>query len=433
MKIPAGLANLLRLLGNRNYGLYVFGHWAGNIGLWMQRLAIGWLTWELTHSFGWLGVMAVADQMPSIVFGIFAGAVVDRVDYMKVLRVTQICTFLHSALLAALTLHGAMDIWLLITLTFLRGILSAFNRPSRMTVVYVLVGREQLASALAFNSMVFNSSRFFGPGVGGAIMAFAGTGWTFAVAAASMALFSILLHIIRIGPLPPRERPTESIVSDAVAGVRYALSHVGIQRQLTILVLVALFARPVTDLFPGFVSHVFDRGPDSLALLLVCHSIGAMAGGVWLTSRSAGVSGLSKVMIVSILFMAVVLAAFSVTTVFWVGCVAAVLLGLCFNIQAISNQTLIQYAVDPALRGRVVSLYGLIARGGPAVGALVMGTAADHFGLPVPLGFGAALCLVLWLWAWRQRRTMAAALEGAPPAAPDVPGAPAAVTAERVP
>lgn len=411
MRIPAGLANLLRLLGNRNYGLYVFGHWAGNIGLWMQRLAIGWLTWELTQSFGWLGVMAIADQVPSIVFGIFAGAIVDRVDYMKVLRMTQICTFLHSAILAALTLSGGMDVWLLLVMTLFRGVLTAFNRPSRMTVVYVLVGREQLASALAFNSMVFNSSRFLGPAIGGAIMATAGTGWTFAVAAAAMLLFSALLHVIRIGPLPPRERATESIVTDAVAGVRYALRHVGIRRQLIILVLVALFARPVTDLLPGFVADVFERGPEGLALLLICHSVGAMAGGLWLTSRSAGIAGLSRVMILSILFMAAVLLLFSVTTVFWVGCGLVGLLGLCFNIQAISNQTLIQYAVDPALRGRVVSVYGLIARGGPALGASLMGAAADRLGLSIPLGFGAALCLVLWLWAWRQRRTMAAALE----------------------
>jgi MFS family permease len=100
--------------------------------------------------------------------------------------------------------------------------------------------------------------------------------------------------------------------------------------------------------------------------------------------------------------------------VFWIGCLLVGLMGLCFNIQAISNQTLIQYAVDPAMRGRVVGLYGLIARGGPSLGALMMGVAADHFGLAIPLGFGAGLCLVLWLWVWRQRPAMAAALEGDP-------------------
>jgi predicted MFS family arabinose efflux permease len=418
LALPAGAATLRRLLGNRNYGLYVLGHWTGNIGLWVQRLAIGWLTWELTHSFGWLGVIAFADQAPSILLGVIAGAVVDRVDYMKVLRATQLLTFLHSSTLAVLTLTGTMDVWLLLAMTLFRGTLTAFNRPSRMTVVYVLVGRDMLASALAFNSMVFNSSRFFGPAVGGAIMSAAGVGWTFAVAASAMLVFNVLLHIIRIGPMPARERKAESILVEAVEGVRYALTHAGISLQLSILVLVALFARPVTDLLPGFAAHVFERGPDGLALLLICHSVGAMSGGLWLTSRAGGIKGLTRVMMVTILFMAAVLLLFSLNTVFWIGCGLVGLMGLCFNIQAISNQTLIQYAVDPALRGRVVGLYGLIARGGPALGALIMGVAADHLGLSVPLGVGAAACLVLWLWAWRQRKAMAAALEAEPMAEP---------------
>ena len=419
MTSPGGAGMLRQLLTNRNYGLYVFGHWTGNIGLWVQRLAIGWLTWELTGSFGWLGVIAFADQAPSILFGVIAGAVVDRVDYMKVLRITQGLTFVHSSILAALVLTGEMDIWFLFAMTLFRGVLTAFNRPSRMTVVYVLVGRDMLASALAFNSMIFNSSRFFGPAAGGALMSWVGVGWTFAAAASSMALFSLLLHIINIGPLPPREGKSGSILRESADGIRYAVTHAGIGMQLAILVLVSLFARPVTDLLPGFAADVFGLGPDALATLLIFHSIGAMSGGLWLTSRASGVKGLTSVMMVAMLFMSASLLLFAQNTVFWAGCLLVGLMGLCFNIQAIANQTLIQYAVDPALRGRVVGLYGLISRGGPSMGALIMGVAADHLGLHVPLTFGAGLCLVLWLWVWQQRKTMAAVLEADPEPAPE--------------
>ena len=414
MTLPAGLVTLKRLLVNRNYGLYVIGHWTGNIGLWVQRLAIGWLAWQLTESFGWLGVIAFADQVPSILFGVIAGAVVDRVDYMKVLRLTQALTGLHCAVLAVLTLGGSMDIWLLLVMTLLRGGLTAFNRPSRMTVVYVLVGRDLLPAALAFNSMIFNSSRFFGPALGGAIMATYGVGWTFALSAAMILIFSMVLLLIRIGPLPAREVATDSLLGEAVAGIRYAVSHAGIGLMLAIVVFVSLFARPVTDLLPGFVANVFGQGPDGLALLLISQSVGAMAGGLWLTSRASGIKGLTTITMITILCMAAVLLLFSQTTTFWIGCVLVGLMGLCFNVQAISNQTLIQYAVDPAMRGRVVGLYGLIARGVPALGALLMGVVADHLGLAVPLGLGAGLCLVLWLWVWRQRQAMMAALEVEP-------------------
>ena len=416
--LPAGLSTLKQLLSNRNYGLYVLGHWTGNIGMWVQRLAIGWLTWELTKSFGWLGVIAFADQVPSILFGVIAGAVVDRVDYMKILRLTQALTCLHCAVLAVLTLGGGMDIWLLLAMTLIRGVLTAFNRPSRMTVVYVLVGRDLLPAALAFNSMIFNSSRFFGPALGGAIMATSGVGWTFAVSAAAIFVFSVTLHLIRIGPMPKRTGATVSLINESVAGVRYAFRHTGIGLMLVILVFVSLFARPVTDLLPGFVADIFARGPEALAVLLISQSIGAMSGGLWLTSRSGGITGLTTVMMVTMLFMGAVLLLFSLTTTFWVGCVLVGLLGFSFNVQAISNQTLIQYAVDPAMRGRVVGLHGLIARGVPALGALVMGVIADHLGLAVPLGLGAGICLVLWLWVWRQRKALVAALEVEPDGKP---------------
>lgn len=382
----------------------------------MQRLAIGWLTWQLTESFGWLGVIAFADQAPSILFGVIAGAVVDRVDYMKVLRLTQTLTSLHCAVLAAFTLTDMMGIWLLLGLTVFRGVLTAFNRPSRMTVVYVLVGRDLLPAALAFNSMIFNSSRFFGPAIGGTVMASLGVGWTFALSAGMIFLFSLMLLLIRIGRLPARAAATDSLWGESVAGVRYAVSHAGIGLLLAIVVFVSLFARPVTDLLPGFVANVFGQGPDALALLLICQSVGAMSGGLWLTSRAKGIKGLTTITMVTILCMVAVLLLFSQTTTFWMGCVLVGLMGLCFNVQAISNQTLIQYAVDPAMRGRVVGLYGLIARGVPALGALLMGIVADHLGLAVPLGIGAGFCLVLWVWVWRKRRALIAVLEVEPPA-----------------
>ena len=415
MTLPAGLVTLKRLLANRNYGLYVFGHWTGNIGLWVQRLAIGWLTWQLTESFGWLGVIAFADQAPSILFGVIAGAVVDRVDYMKVLRLTQALTGLHCAVLAVLTLTDTMGVWLLLGMTLIRGVLTAFNRPSRMTVVYVLVGRDLLPAALAFNSMIFNSSRFFGPAIGGAVMASQGIGWTFAISSGMIFLFSLMLLLIRIGRLPARKAATDTLLGESVAGVRYAVSHAGIGLLLAIVVFVSLFARPVTDLLPGFVANVFGQGPDALALLLICQSVGAMSGGLWLTSRAKGIKGLTTITMITILCMVAVLLLFSQTTTFWVGCLLVGLMGLCFNVQAISNQTLIQYAVDPAMRGRVVGLYGLIARGVPALGALLMGVVADHLGLAVPLGIGASFCLLLWFWVWRKRKALIAVLEVEPP------------------
>ena len=135
MKVPGGLSALQRTFAIRNYRLYIVGNMTSNVGLWVQRVAIGWLTWELTKSTAWLGGIAMAESAPTIAFGIIAGTVVDRVDYFKLLRITQACSLAYSIAMAAFTFAGLMNIWLLLALTFARGSIIAFNRPSRMTVV----------------------------------------------------------------------------------------------------------------------------------------------------------------------------------------------------------------------------------------------------------------------------------------------------------
>ena len=182
MRIPVGFEILRQTLALRHYRLYVLGNITSNLGMWTQRVAMGRLTWELTHSTTWLGINAVAEAGPSIIIGLFAGAVIDRVDQFKLLRLMQTYSLVYSAVLAVLTLTHVIDIWMLTGVVLLRGVVIAFYRPTRMTVIYGLVGREFLPSALALNSMVFNTSRFLGPAIGGTIIATAGTGWSFVFA-----------------------------------------------------------------------------------------------------------------------------------------------------------------------------------------------------------------------------------------------------------
>jgi predicted MFS family arabinose efflux permease len=263
------------------------------------------------------------------------------------------------------------------------------------------------------NSMIFNTSRFIGPAIGGAIIVAGGAAWTFAMGAALFFVFTLSLRAMDVTPVKP-ERRQSSMVSDSLEGVRYILSHVGIRTQLSLLVVTSIFAKPVTDLLPGFAAQVFQRGPEGLALLLSFHGLGAMAGGLWLASRGKGLSGMTAMSIRNILLISIGLLLFSSTDVFWIACPLLAWIGYTFIVQGVSNQTLIQSAVDPALRGRVISIYGLVAQGVPAIGSLLMGGAAEHFGLRPPIAVGAMICLALWAWAWKERKPLAAILEADP-------------------
>jgi MFS family permease len=418
LKMPGGFRMLWRTLSIRDYRLYVIGNFTSYTGLWVQRVAIGWLTWQLTESPAWLGVIAFADQFPTILLGLFAGALTDRMGYFRLLRITQALTLVYSSIMAVLAFTGWIDIWSLLGLTLFRGTIVAFNRPSRMTVIYTLVGRELLPSAVSLNALIFNSSRFIGPAIGGAILVVASSGWAFAVGALMFLVFTICLRMMNEPVMPMPELSQQSILADSLEGLRYLFSHPGIRMQMVLLTTTSMFARPLTDMFPGFADEVFGNGAHGLALLQSAQGIGAMAGGALMLSYSR-LKGMTRLTLINILVMSLTTIAFTMTGagMFWLACILIGGVGYALTVQSTSNQTLIQSAVSPDMRGRVLGLYGLVARGGPALGALLMGIAAEHFGLRAPVIFGAALCILLWIWAWSRRKALANALEVDPPEA----------------
>ena len=418
LKMPGGFRMLWRTLSIRDYRLYVIGNFTSYTGLWVQRVAIGWLTWQLTESPAWLGVIAFADQFPTILLGLFAGALTDRMGYFRLLRITQALTLVYSSIMAVLAFTGWIDIWSLLGLTLFRGTIVAFNRPSRMTVIYTLVGRELLPSAVSLNALIFNSSRFIGPAIGGAILVVASSGWAFAVGALMFLVFTMCLRMMNEPVMPMPELSQQSILADSLEGLRYLFSHPGIRMQMVLLTTTSMFARPLTDMFPGFADEVFGNGAHGLALLQSAQGIGAMAGGALMLSYSR-LKGMTRLTLINILVMSLTTIAFTMTGagMFWLACILIGGVGYALTVQSTSNQTLIQSAVSPDMRGRVLGLYGLVARGGPALGALLMGIAAEHFGLRAPVIFGAALCILLWIWAWPRRKTLANALEVDPPEA----------------
>jgi predicted MFS family arabinose efflux permease len=212
-----------------------------------------------------------------------------------------------------------------------------------------------------------------------------------------------------------REQKTTSMASETVEGVRYVMAHPGIRSQLALMTAMSILVRPLTDLFPGFAADVFGQGPQGLAMLFTCHGIGAMLGGVWLTSR-ARLKGLTRINLRNVIFSGLVVFLFAVTPIFWIGCALVAVIGFAFVVQGISNQTLVQAAVAPEFRGRVVSIYGLINQGVPAIGSITIGGLAEHYGLELPVAAGAAICLMMGLLVWRRRAWMAKTLETEPDA-----------------
>lgn len=237
-----GILDFRRLLSNRKYSLYVVGNFCSTLGVWIQRVAIGWLAWELTKSPAWLGVIMFAEAGPTIVLGFVAGAMLDRYNQMFVLRLTQGLIITYSGLLAFLTFSQMLNIWLLLALVLFRGAVFAINRPARQTIVYALVGRELLANAVALNATVFNSSKFIGPAIGGVLLVAFGINGALLAALVLQLVFTALLALIGRIENIAKKRERESIIKEIAEGLRYVASHDGIRLQFAVLLAVSLFA-----------------------------------------------------------------------------------------------------------------------------------------------------------------------------------------------
>ena len=417
MAEATGFAAIRSALSHPNYARYTVGNVCSHLGTWVQRVAVGWLTWELTESGTWLGIIAFADLAPTVVLAPLAGAVADRVDRMKAIKVTQSLALLQAVALAALTFSGLITRELLLVLALSLGVVMAFNQPLRLSIVPGLVPRRDLSSAIGINSLSFNFARVGGPALAGIIIVTWGVAPAFAFNALSYLVFIAALFLMRVAPWrrPAAPKPLANIPLEIMEGFRYSVRHPGIGPLLVVLSAVALGGRAHVELLPGFAANVFGRGADGLAMLTSAMGVGAVAGGILLARRGA-VAGLTTIVTANMVLLAVALAGFTATDMFWLALPCLALSGFGMVTIGVGEQTLMQNAVDGAMRGRVLSLYGMIARGGPAFGALVMGGLSEFIGLRWPVAGGAALVLAAFLWALPRRHRIAAALETEAPA-----------------
>jgi MFS family permease len=371
---------------------------------------MGWLTWELTHSGTWLGLIAFADLFPTVVLTPFAGVLADRVDRRRMITVTQFLAMLQAVALAALTLLEVIEIWSLFALGLFLGIVMSFNVAARLALTTGLSRRENLPTAIGINSAVFNGARFLGPAVGGYIIVSWGIGGAFVFNAVSF--FATLVALIMMRDLHPDELATRKagVFSQLGEGVRYAWQHRGINTVLMVSSAVALGVKPFMELLPGIADDVYGGGAKALAELTSATGLGALVTALWLAQRGR-LRGLTIIVIASTVVSGAAVLAFSASQIYWLGLVCACVAGGAMTISGAGTQTLMQNAVEGTVRGRVMSLYGLIFRGAPALGALLLGILSGVIGLQPALAIGGAFSVLIGLLYWRLRRVAGRTLE----------------------
>ncbi len=416
MKLPFPyLATFFRVLSNRNYAIYVSGNTISIVGMWVQRIAIGWLVWELTGSGAWLGAVALAEFLPTVVLTPLGGVLADRFDRLMISIVSQAFALVQALILCALTALGTINVELVVLLSFVGGALGAINTAARLTLVPMMVPHDLLPSAIGINAITFNLARVVGPAIGGFLLAYFGLATAFAFNAASYAAIIVALLLLRLKPFEPKagkgQTLWQQIFGDLADACRYIFHHQALSTLLAVIGVSALLAHPITDLLPGFVGDVFDRGPGAFATFTMAMGWGAVGAGLWLAFRG-NVSGLTTITLTTVFLSGLTSALFAMTDIFQLAVVILFVAGFTHVVSGIASQTLIQTSIDEEMRGRVLGLWWTLMRGGAALGALLLGSLAEIFGFQGPLAVAGVFTMAAALVAVRRRAALSAQFEG---------------------
>ncbi|MDQ3560837.1 MAG: MFS transporter, partial [Pseudomonadota bacterium] len=288
---PASNASMVELTGwqslkatfrEPNYRVFTIGNIASLVGTWVQRITIGWLAWELTESGTWLGAVAFADLFPMVIVTPLAGAFADRADRLMTTRISQALLMVQAGALFLLTALGMMTIGVLLGLTLFGGIVTAFNQPARMALLPNLVDRRHLPTAIAINSIVFNTARFLGPMLAGVILVSGNVALAFLLNFVTFGAFLVALMRIRLSERDATDLTDIGLFSSLMAGLRYVRGHFGLAAMLLTLASSAIFVRPILELLPGYTDE-FGLDVEAFALFTSVVGAGAVAGAVWLS------------------------------------------------------------------------------------------------------------------------------------------------------
>lgn len=390
---------LLRALRHRNYRLFISGQLISLIGTWMQSVAESWLVYRLTGSAVLLGAVGFANRIPVLLFSTVGGAVADRYNRQHIVIATQLASMCLAGMLAFLTLSGRVQVWHLMAIAAVLGIVNAFDIPARQSFVVQLVAREDLPNAIALNSSMFNGARVVGPAVAGILVATVGEGWCFFGNAVSYLAVLLGLFSIRV-PRVQRAAQPRSALAHVAEGFRFALGSRPIRALLLLLGLVSLMGSPYAVLMPIIADQSFHAGARGLGILMGAAGVGALIGALSLARRTT-LRGYSKSIAFAAIGLGTSLVAFSAARQLWVAVILLVPVGFAMMTQMAASNTLIQSMVPDALRGRVMAIYSMMFMGMAPVGALLAGFLAERLGAGATIALGGAFCIaggLLLLW-----------------------------------
>lgn len=369
-------SGMFRSLRVRNYRLFFYGGLVSNTGTWMQRIAQDWLVLSLTggNAFA-LGIVTFLQFAPTLLVGLYAGILADRLEKQRLLAATQAVAGLSALALGTLDVSGVVQLWHVYAIAAVLGFATAMEAPARQAFASELVGRDNLANAVGLNSSSFNAARLVGPAIAGVLIGWIDTGPVFLINAASCVVIVVsLLRIDRdaLHRSPPLERGPGQL--------REALNYTKKRADLVLIIalacMVSLFGLNMQVLVPLMAREVFDKGATEFGLLSSALAVGTLFGAL-VSAKRAG-RPRQRLLIGAALAFGVMLVLLAFMPNFLTFALVLMPAGATSMLFIIAANTSLQLGLDPEMRGRVMSLHMLFFLGGGALGSPLVGWVSEQ-------------------------------------------------------
>ncbi len=387
---------LLRVFRHRNYRLFFSGQLVSLMGTWITQVAQGWLVYDLTHSPLLLGITSFAGQIPVFFITSLGGMVADRVDRRRTLMITQSLAMLQAATLAVLTLSGLIQVWEVVALALFKGLVNAFDVPTRQAFTVDMVGREDLRNAISLNSIMFNLARVVGPSIAGVIIAIWGTGVCFSIDAVSYGAVLIGIFLMVVPPRP--KRAAGKPLTELREGFHYAWNSHTIRLTLLLVSVLAACGASYVSQMPAVAREVLHQNAAGLGALMAAIGVGALFGAYGLARVPD--RHLLQTPILSALSFGLSLIAFSQSHLLWLSMLLLMPAGCSLVLLGGSVNTIIQTVSHDHVRGRIVALYTMSFIGMMPWGSLALGWLADEIGVGEAISLGGTLCVLAAIVAY---------------------------------
>jgi MFS family permease len=375
-----GLSATFRSLRYYNFKLYFLGQSVSLIGTWMERIAVNWLVYSMTHSALLLGVVNFAGQIPTLLLSPYGGAISDRHNRYKILLTTQIAAMVQASVMAALVITHHYNFIAIVVLSVILGVINAFDTPSRQSLMIRLIDdKKDLQNAIALNSSMVNLARLLGPAAAGILLTTVGTGICFLLNALSFVAVIVSLLLMKLAPEVP-VKLTNSVWQGLKAGYDYLKHAHNIKLMILLMAFTSFLVMPYSTLMPVFAKDIFHGDAGTYSLLNSLSGLGALAGAFYMAGLK-NTQNLKRVVIISSMLFGASIAIFAWCSYFSLALCFIMSAGTGMMMQIAGTNTFIQTNVSDEMRGRVISYYVMAFQGMQPLGSFFVGL-GGHYASP---------------------------------------------------